>query len=79
MLVCLVDAEEAVVKVAVLARVYADELASSLVFEDGLDEDLLLLVRELQKLVQVLFLDPVDLTEVLDLIVDLVLDLLDEL
>ena len=70
--------QKAIVEVAVLRRIYSYEIASPLVFKDGFDDYLSLLRAELKKLVEVLFLDPIDFINILYFLVDFLLNLLVE-
>lgn len=66
--------EETIVEVAVLRRIDPHEIAASLILQDRLDYHLSLLAAQLQELIEVLFLDPVEALHVLDLVVYLILD-----
>ncbi len=77
LLIGLILTQEAVVEITVFGRVYSDEVSTPLVLEDGFNHDLLLLLRQLQKLVQILLLDPIQLVYVLYLRVDFTLYFLD--
>ena len=77
LLIGLVLTQEAVVEIAVFGRVYPDEVPAPLVLEDGFNDDLFLLLGQLQKLVQILLLDPIQLVYVLYLRVDFTLYFLD--
>ena len=77
LLIGLILAEEAVVEITVFGRVNSDEVSTPLVLQDGFNNDLFLLLRQLQKLVQILLLDPVELIDVLYLRVDFLLNFLD--
>ena len=73
LLVQLVLPEETIVEVAVLRRIDPYEIAASLILQDRLDYILSLLAAQLQELIEVLFLDPVEALHVLDLVVYLIL------
>ena len=77
LLIGLILAEEAVVEITVFGRVNSDEVSTPLVLQDGFNNNLFLLLRQLQKLVQILLLDPVELIDVLYLRVDFLLNFLD--
>lgn len=78
LLIGLIMTQKAIVEVAVLRRIYSYEIASPLVFKDGFDDYLSLLRAELKKLVEVLFLDPIDFINILYFLVDFLLNLLVE-
>ncbi len=69
----LVAADEAVVNVGVLGGVDADEVGAAFGLQHGLNNDLLMAVGQLQELVQVLLLYPVEISG-LNLLIQIGLD-----
>jgi hypothetical protein len=75
LLIAFVMTQEAIVKITVFCGVHSYEVTSSLVLQNGLDDNFFLLCRQLQKLVQIFFLDPVQLIYVFYLCINFLLNL----
>lgn len=75
LLIRLILTQEAIVEIAILRWINAHKVPSSLVLKDGFNDDLLLPGRQLQELIQIFFLNPIDFAQVLDLIIYLILNL----
>jgi len=69
LLIAFILAQETIVKVTVFGGVDPHKISSALVLQDCLDNNLLLPLRELEEAVQVLFLDPVEFADVLEVVV----------
>lgn len=77
LLISLILAEETIVEITVFGRINSDEVSAPLILQDGFNHNLFLLLGQLQKLVQVLLLDPIELVDVFNLRVDFLLYFLD--
>ena len=72
MLISFIIAEKTIVEIAILCWINSHKRATSLIFENCFDDDFLLSCCELQKRMQILLLNPVDVSHIFQLIINFI-------